>query len=654
VAELAVRHARARVERLNQHQSHNSGREREESKSGTKTSHGSEASAQMTTLAPIHPHHRERLAVFYGRQSTSDQVKWNVGSAEYQRRQTRFAREWGWSEGRIQWHDDFGLTGAAAEHRPQYREMRRLVQAGLVGLVGVADLSRLGRDAAELLSFLADCIAHDTLVAIDGKISNPRDAGDWLFTAIFAILSQHGALNIRDTLQRGRLGQLEAGKAVTHPPVGYTKNAQGKWVLTSDLRVRSAISTVFRVLLEEQTLRAAVIRLRELQVEIPVRGPDGTADFREPDIGRVYRIAQNRNYTPDYHYRQRVIDLAKSRTPRGDRRVRRANADEVIVIEGHHEGYITRDQHEQIKAIFRRNSWARYSGDLGHDNALVHPMVRCAAHREWQMRVHYSKGRGSPHDYHCEGDYKIGKGQCRTLPGRVLDDAVLRAVVSRLSPPSLEAVQETLQRVLADASAEKRHQQIETVHLRQEEADLTRKLDALDPDSFQVFKHFERRLEEVKQHLGTIERSDATAREGMARQYSGILGLALELAPDIERILNASTTSNPDRKKLVHIMVGAVVVDEQEKGRLSVRIRWNDHAPDALIDVWLPAGVERLILALWQEGKKSDEIARVLNDAGIKTNRGNLWNRNSVCDFRRWRLSRRRADRRRAEKLAET
>jgi DNA invertase Pin-like site-specific DNA recombinase len=142
----------------------------------------------MTTPA-IQPHHRERLAVFYGRQSTPDQVESNVGSADYQRHQTRYAREWGWVEANIRWHDDFGRTGAAAEHRPQYREMRRLLKEGQVGLIGVADLSRLGRDAAELLSFRSDCIAHDVLVAVDGQIINLHDLVEWL-PAIFETMEQ--------------------------------------------------------------------------------------------------------------------------------------------------------------------------------------------------------------------------------------------------------------------------------------------------------------------------------------------------------------------------------------------------------------------------------------------------------------------------------
>src|SRR5258705_170860 len=115
----------------------------------------------MVTPINIKPQHLERLAICYGRQSSMEQVEKHTGSSAYQREQVRFPREWGWAPGRIQWLEDPGLSGTAAEHRPQYQKLRELICEGKVGLVCVADHSRLGRDAKEWLSFMADCLAHD-------------------------------------------------------------------------------------------------------------------------------------------------------------------------------------------------------------------------------------------------------------------------------------------------------------------------------------------------------------------------------------------------------------------------------------------------------------------------------------------------------------
>jgi DNA invertase Pin-like site-specific DNA recombinase len=62
------------------------------------------------------------------------------------------------------------------------------VGLGKVGLVCVSEISRVGRNAAELLSFLSDCSAHRVLLAVDGRVLDPRDPSDWLLNALQAVL----------------------------------------------------------------------------------------------------------------------------------------------------------------------------------------------------------------------------------------------------------------------------------------------------------------------------------------------------------------------------------------------------------------------------------------------------------------------------------
>jgi DNA invertase Pin-like site-specific DNA recombinase len=562
----------------------------------------------------------------------------------------QYARDWGWRDNQTSWFDDFGLTGAAAEHRPQYMEMRRLLRAGDVGLVGASDISRLWRDAVEGLAFVQDCAIHGVLIAVDGTIIDPREPSAWLLTGFKTLLSQYQALIIKETVERGIIGKLEAGKAVTHPPVGYEKGADEQWLITSDLRVQAAISAIFRVFLQARSLRATVRRLLELHVEVPVRGCGGATEFRKPSIARVHRILGNPNYTPDYYYGRRKVDPTKPRTARGQRRMRRAKAEEVSLTKDHHDGYITREQWVEIQAIFRINAWSKDHASIGHGDAIAQGLVRCSLHRGWVLRVHYKRGpkNGSrSHAYYCEGDYKIGGSTCRAVPGARLDDAVLREALERLSPPSICAVQDALKRFAADSRAEQRHGELEAACLRQRVSFLKRKYEALDPDSVEVSKHVEHELECALRNLAAIDGRDDDKRGQMAREYASILEDAVQLAPDVPQIVNAATTTNRDRKELVRILVRAVLIDEWGREKLHVRICWNDDAPDTSIDVCLRAGIERIILEQWERGKKSDEIARTLNDAGIKTNRGNLWNRQSVRDFVRERSSHRRAARRR-------
>src|SRR5262249_17760831 len=151
--------------------------------------------------------------------------------------------------------------------------------------------------------------------------------------------------------------------------------------------------------------------------------------------------------------------------------------------------------------------------------------------------------------------------QCRTVPGSRLDDAVLRAGLEILSPPRISAVEATLKRLFADSRADQRHRELEAARLRQRVSDLQRKFEALDPDSFQVFKHVEGQLESATRDLIAIEGTDDDQRREMAREYASILAEAVQIAPDVPRIVNASSTTNRDRKELVRILVRSVFID---------------------------------------------------------------------------------------------
>ena len=116
--------------------------------------------------------HLARLAAPYGRQSTPGQVERNTGSTDYQRAQAEWARRWGWVPERIVAFEDFGLTGAAALHRPAYQALRERIRRREIGCVLVSDITRLGRDTKELLDFIRDCNIYNVLIAVDGKIQN--------------------------------------------------------------------------------------------------------------------------------------------------------------------------------------------------------------------------------------------------------------------------------------------------------------------------------------------------------------------------------------------------------------------------------------------------------------------------------------------------
>ena len=216
-----------------------------------------------------------------------------------------------------------------------------------------------------------------------------------------------------------------------------------------------------------------------------------------------------------------------------------------------------------------------------------------------------------------------------------------QAVLERLSRPTITTSALRSIKPWPMRGQSRRHRTIERARLQQRVTALEEKLDALDPDSFHVFKSVERRLEEAKRDLVALEAIDDAGRARTARADAAMLAEAEKL--DVLQIWNAATTTDRDRKELIRMLVRSIVVEKLGRECLRLRIRWTDGSPDRSIDVWLQAGVERLMRELVAAGRTSEETASVMNGMGIKTRRGNPFTARRVQQAM-WRQSRK-ADR---------
>lgn len=120
---------------------------------------------QNTRPNVITTHHLQRRAVVYIRYAGHSST-----SVDQQVAQKDFALKWGWPIGAVEIiNDDLGASGLDTG-RIGYQQLIRTIKQGLVGLVLVADLSRLSRSAVERERFLALCQSTDTLLAANGTI----------------------------------------------------------------------------------------------------------------------------------------------------------------------------------------------------------------------------------------------------------------------------------------------------------------------------------------------------------------------------------------------------------------------------------------------------------------------------------------------------
>lgn len=579
--------------------------------------------------AAIRPHHLERRAYVYVRQSTEEQVIRNTGSTEYQRGQIHWPLAWGWRADRVVVVEDLGLSGSCSLQRNQYLEMRDYIRAGQVGLICASDHTRVGRDTQEWFSLVADCATFDVPIAIDGRIADLRDTNDRFFTGLMAMMAEHENRMRRDTMQRGRLARARAGRAVSAPPIGYIKGSDASWQLDPDPAVRAALHACFREFLKYRTLRRTIIALRELGLQIPRRRPGRPVHWIAPVIHALQDILHNPAYVGDYCFRKRRDDPRKGRSDKGRYRVRLATPEEVIRIADHHEPYVTREQWAEIQDVLRANRWSRERSNPGPGIALLQGIIRCGQHG-LSMHPHYKKQGLRSYCYRCKGDYDTGGSGVHRLPGHYLDRAVAHAALQRLSPLEIDILRDAWRSANSDEDAVQRQRDIERRRRQRAVEDLEEKFFSVDAENAEVAKLVEKRLEQAKQDLlafDSIHLSPCTKGSSFDEEAFDELQ---SLARSLDAIWVATTTTTHDRKELLRTLIRHVVVQTTSRQEAQLCIQWADDHPDTSLSVVLPAGRGTLAAELASTGIGAQRLGSALTERGALPARTQNWTLPSV------------------------
>lgn len=586
--------------------------------------------------AEIRPTHQARIAACYYRQSTYQQVVNNLGSAEYQKEQGELALEWGWPPDLIWPIGDAGLTGSAAAHRVAYQQLLEKIRAGEVGAVFVADVSRAGRSLRDFLELLEACRNQDTLLIVAGRVLNLTDSRDRLLSTLLANFAEFDNDSRCANLMNSKLALIRKGWAVSQPPAGYVTAPDGRWLFDPDPAIRAVIHALFRIFLEERSLVRTVNRLIKENIMLLLRTHHLVRPV-QPYVGLVQRILTNPVYMGDYVFGRRKVDRSKGRDSRGQWRSRAALPDEIHVVPGHHDGYVSPQQFEHIQHILALNAPWKSRHNAGPErSAILQGLTRCGAHRNWSMSVFYKPRRrdgGHFHAYCCVGDVGFGGRPCGRIPGPALDAAVLAAVVARYQPPTIEAIRQEWRNARADGMAEQRRKQRELARMEQRVLDLDLNCKLVDPKNCNVKTRREAELEAAILDLNRAKRAaraDHKSPSALDLLDEAAFDELVELCADLRALLDLPTTTKLDCKQILQTVIDHVAIHSRDLLKVTGHVVWKDGTPPTPIEAKLNRQGHAIIAQLAAEGVAIPEITRRLNDAGIKTMKGRAWTTNSV------------------------
>jgi DNA invertase Pin-like site-specific DNA recombinase len=590
----------------------------------------------------IKPHHLQRKAILYIRQSSAYQVTHNLESQKLQYAMQKQLHQLGWREVEIV-DDDLGRSAAGTVARAGFERMVAEVCLGKVGAVAAREVSRLARNSREWQQLVEVCRIVDTVLIDQETVYAPRQSNDRLLLGLKGSLNEYELDLLRQRSVEARYEKARRGELVITAPVGYIKTDEQRLEKNPDRRVQEAITSVFRKFRELGTVRQTLLWFLEHELQLPAQTARGELFWRRPSYRSVYRLITNPVYGGAYTY-GKTEQVLRYEAGEPHHRSRRKPREQWLALILHaHEGYISWEESEQIRSSIRENMVsAEQPGAAKKGVGLLTGLLRCRRCGR-KLTVRYTGNQHEVLRYACNrGWVDHGEPRCIAFGGVPVDNTITKQVLEVVRPAAIEAA------LLASKEQAQQHDDAVAALKRDLEAAryaaqrAQRQYDAADPENRLVAGELERRWNQALQRVKELENrieSHITDEQYAAATPEEFAGLAEQL----DLIWNDPHTDASLKKRIVRTLIQEVVADVDSRGgEIILVIHWkgglhtevrvprrrrgynNGHTDKGLAEA----------VTMLANICTDDVIAGVLNRNGHKTGRGNRWTKERVAALR--------------------
>lgn len=583
----------------------------------------------MITSEVVQPHHVNRLAVIYIRQSSPHQVLTNQESLKLQYALQQRAEQLGWPAPRVRVIDcDLGHTAATVEGRAGFQELVTLVTTDQVGVILSYDVTRLTRNCSDWYPLLDVCGFRRCLIADGDGVYDPATINGRLLLGLKGQISELELHTLRCRLNAGLQQKALRGELAQVLPAGLQRDEAGVVRKHPDQEVQARLHLVFDTFLRLRATTKVVQFFHHQKLKIPRTDRWGDLVWRWPTTSSIGEILKNPAYAGAFvrgrteTYRKNGLCLQR----------KLPMAEWKVVVRDKYEAYVSWETFEKIQAMLADNHSEydrnRTRGVPRNGQALLHGIAYCGecGHK---LVVQYKHGTR----YIC--NYLRGQHQvpvCQNLPADPIDTWVVEQFFGALSAAELDLYEEALKESSAERqqAAQARQQQRQRLHYQAQLAE--RRFEQADPENRLVAAELERRWETALEELRQAEEDQARWERQAAVQ--------VELTPEIRETLRqagerlpelwrrADFFSQAQRKALLRCLLDKVVMRRAAPDSVAVRIVWRG---GAVTQTTLPVHVgslaqlsflnemERVIVEQALAGRSDEEIAAELTQQGCRS-----------------------------------